>query len=98
MGKEVTVEDAIGRSVNSFSRDRTGPDEATSEVQCSIIVPLHRDGPRFRCNLAHCLAVASTVDAEVIVVSDRKVGGFPSAVVQVVTGSSSDTPPGVKRE
>lgn len=69
-----------------------------SYPRCSIVVPLHRDGPRFRYSLERCVEVAAGADAQVIVVTDQEIGALPAEVVGVVTGCAGDTPPGVKRD
>ena len=63
----------------------------------SMVIPLHRDGPRFRDCLEHARALVRDGGAEVIVVSDQPVE-LPDDVVAVTTGSSRDTSPAVKRD
>ena len=69
-----------------------------SYPRCSIVVPLHRDGPRFRYALQRCVEVAAGASAQIIVVSDHEIGALPPEVVRVMTGCVGDTPPGVKRD
>jgi GT2 family glycosyltransferase len=63
----------------------------------SIVIAAHRFGPAFR----RCLAAAldqDYPDFEVVVASDRVISGLPEDVVQIETGSDSDTSPAEKRD
>ena len=71
---------------------------AEKDLEFSIIVPLHRDNPRFRASLERCQVVALRGSGELVIVSDRPVPNLPDDVVTAVTWSSQDTPPGVKRD
>lgn len=63
----------------------------------SIVIPAHRDGPIFR----RCLEASLDQDYanfEVVVASDGPIHGLPDGVIQVDTGSDSDTSPAEKRD
>lgn len=64
----------------------------------SVIMPLHRDGPRFRFCLDRCLRMQSAVPYEVVVVADTLPSDLPREVRAVSTGSPVDTSPAVKRD
>jgi glycosyltransferase involved in cell wall biosynthesis len=64
----------------------------------SVIIPLHRDGPRFRFCLERCLAMRSSASYEVLVVADALPADLPKQVRPVATGSREDTSPAVKRD
>ena len=68
-----------------------------STPKFSIVIPAHRDGPSFR----RCLEASldqDYADFEVVVASDRPIPGLPDRVIQVETGSESDTSPAEKRD
>lgn len=69
-----------------------------TEPDVSMIIPLHRDGPRFRRCLDHHRVLSPKATYEIIVVSDRAVVNLPKDVVYVSTGSASDTSPALKRD
>ncbi len=62
----------------------------------SVIIPLHRDSPRFRQCVTGCLKL-DYPSFRVVVVSDRAVE-VPSGVQLVVSGADRDTGPGEKRD
>jgi GT2 family glycosyltransferase len=72
--------------------------DGASAPEVSVIVPLHRDGPRFRKCLDHCRRMPVAATFEVICVSDHPVSDLPTDVLLLRTGSSGDTSPAVKRD
>jgi GT2 family glycosyltransferase len=75
-----------------------GPDSTTRQPQVSVIIPLHRDGERFRRCLDHCRQMRVSTVFEVICVSDHDLASLPPDVLCVRTGSTEDTSPAVKRD
>ena len=63
----------------------------------SVIVPVHRPTVAFRRCVEEILTLED-VRHELVVVSDRAIGGLPDGVKVVLTGSSSDTGPAEKRD
>jgi glycosyltransferase involved in cell wall biosynthesis len=74
-----------------------GPD-SISPPQVSVIIPLHRDGERFRGCLDLCRNMQVDAVFEVICVSDHDVASLPNDVLLARTGSTADTSPAVKRD
>jgi glycosyltransferase involved in cell wall biosynthesis len=74
------------------------PVDSQDQPEVSVIIPLHRDNPRFRVCLHRCMSMPTTVAFEVVVVSDRLPTDLPATVVQIATGSPSDSSPAVKRD
>lgn len=66
-------------------------------VRFSVVIPLHRDGPRFRRCLDACLRL-DYPSFEVIVVGDRAPKALPPEVRLVETEADSDTSPPEKRD
>src|SRR5947209_6729948 len=64
----------------------------------SVVVPLHRDGPRFRRCLEAYTRLSDRTTFEVIVVSDQEIDTLPPWVVRTTTGAVGDTSPAVKRD
>lgn len=64
----------------------------------SVVIPLHRDGPRFRRCLDACLAMQGNIPYEVVVVADRRIADLPEQVTHVVTGMPPPTSPALKRD
>jgi GT2 family glycosyltransferase len=75
-----------------LSADSAEPPEA------SVIIPLHKDGERFRRCLASCLAMQVSTTFEVIVVSDQPVQDLSSSLIRTETGSLTPTSPAIKRD
>jgi GT2 family glycosyltransferase len=74
------------------------PAGCQDQPDVSVIIPLHRDSQRFRECLHRCLSMPTTVAFEVVVVSDHLPSDLPAEVVQIGTGSPTDTSPAVKRD
>jgi GT2 family glycosyltransferase len=68
-----------------------------TQVDFSILVPLHRDGPLFRRCVAACLA-QDYPSFEVVVVTDDPLADPPAGVRMVETGAAFDTSPAEKRD
>jgi glycosyltransferase involved in cell wall biosynthesis len=66
-------------------------------VRFSVVIAAHRDGRAFRRCLDASLA-QDHPDFEVVVASDQPFERLPEAVVQVATGSPTDTSPAEKRD
>jgi GT2 family glycosyltransferase len=64
----------------------------------SVIIPLHRDGPRFRGCLGRLLQLKCRVRFQVIVIADELPASLPPGVVGLATGSPVDTSPALKRD
>ncbi|HUC36007.1 MAG TPA: glycosyltransferase [Acidimicrobiales bacterium] len=70
----------------------------TEVPEVSIIIPLHRWGERSARSVTRCLELRQSSSVEVIVVSDRPIDEVPRDAALIVTGSSSDTSPAIKRD
>src|SRR6266550_2655954 len=75
---------------------RTPSERNSARPDCSVIIPLHRDGPAFRACLEGCRSL-DYPSFELIVVSDVEVS-LPKSVRLVVSRSQYDTGPGEKRD